>query len=188
MSVMLVFELPSIIIPFRAIVGDVLVVLLSLLLWISWCWILVRNRCWCLCFLLQVSISTVGYGDVYPETALGRIFAFVCISFGIILNGLPISILFNKFSDYYSKLKSNQYTASLKKRGKVRFARRTISKLGHFFGSPHWCLRRRIRALLKTDKQTTNKQTCWSKLVHLKKLEYLGFFLFCYLNMKINTK
>uniref|UniRef100_A0A3Q4B782 Potassium channel, subfamily V, member 2a n=1 Tax=Mola mola TaxID=94237 RepID=A0A3Q4B782_MOLML len=75
-----------------------------------------------------VSISTVGYGDVYPETTLGRIFAFVCISFGIILNGLPISILFNKFSDYYSKLKSNQYTASLKKRGKVRFARRTIKK------------------------------------------------------------
>ncbi|KAG8012242.1 Potassium voltage-gated channel subfamily V member 2 [Nibea albiflora] len=65
-----------------------------------------------------VSISTVGYGDIYPETILGRIFAFICIAFGIILNGLPISILFNKFSDYYSKLKSNQYTASTKKRGK----------------------------------------------------------------------
>jgi len=82
---------------------------------------------------LQVSISTVGYGDVYPETILGRLFAFVCIAFGIILNGLPISILFNKFSDYYSKLKSNQYTASQQKRGRVRFAQRTVNKVGNIF-------------------------------------------------------
>ncbi|KAM3867710.1 potassium voltage-gated channel subfamily V member 2-like [Diretmus argenteus] len=76
-----------------------------------------------------VSISTVGYGDVYPETVLGRFFAFICISFGIILNGLPISILFNKFSDYYSKLKSNEYTANMKKRGKLMFAERMVRKL-----------------------------------------------------------
>ncbi|KAM4616858.1 potassium voltage-gated channel subfamily V member 2-like [Polymixia lowei] len=81
-----------------------------------------------------VSISTVGYGDIYPETILGRLFAFVCISFGIILNGLPISILFNKFSDYYSKLKSNEYTAYMKKRGKVRFAKRTARRLNLCFG------------------------------------------------------
>lgn len=77
----------------------------------------------------QVSISTVGYGDIYPETYLGRIFAFACISFGIILNGLPISILFNKFSDYYSKLKSYEYTANMKNRGKVRFVKRTARKI-----------------------------------------------------------
>ncbi|KAJ8287085.1 hypothetical protein GJAV_G00047490 [Gymnothorax javanicus] len=73
-----------------------------------------------------VSISTVGYGDMFPETALGRIFAFACISFGIILNGMPISILYNKFSDYYSKLKAHEYTSSLKNRGKVRFTKRAV--------------------------------------------------------------
>ncbi|XP_061098809.1 potassium voltage-gated channel subfamily V member 2 [Conger conger] len=57
-----------------------------------------------------VSISTVGYGDVVPYTVLGRIVAFCCISFGIILNGMPISILFNKFSDYYAKLKAQEHT------------------------------------------------------------------------------
>ncbi|KAJ0068194.1 hypothetical protein NL108_017261, partial [Boleophthalmus pectinirostris] len=84
-----------------------------------------------------VSISTVGYGDVYPETILGRIFAFICIAFGIILNGLPISILFNKFSDYYSKLKSNQYTAHQKKRGKIRFVKRTVDSLSKALGNTH---------------------------------------------------
>ncbi|KAG1957910.1 potassium voltage-gated channel subfamily V member 2 [Pimephales promelas] len=77
----------------------------------------------------SVSISTVGYGDMYPETLLGRIFAFGCISFGIILNGLPISLLFNKFSDYYAKLKSHEYTSNMKNRGKVNFILRAKKKL-----------------------------------------------------------
>lgn len=78
---------------------------------------------------LQVSISTVGYGDVYPETLFGRIFAFGCISLGIILNGMPISMLFNKFSDYYSKLKSYEYTTNVKNRGKLRLAKRAKRRL-----------------------------------------------------------
>ncbi|KAM9439939.1 potassium voltage-gated channel subfamily V member 2 [Clarias gariepinus] len=57
-----------------------------------------------------VSISTVGYGDVIPGSFPGCIVAFGCISFGIILSGMPISILFNKFSDYYAKLKAQEYT------------------------------------------------------------------------------
>ncbi|KAM4753507.1 potassium voltage-gated channel subfamily V member 2 isoform 2-T3 [Cyanocitta cristata] len=77
----------------------------------------------------KVSISTVGYGDMCPETHLGRLFAFLCIAFGIILNGMPISILYNKFSDYYSKLKAYEYTALKKERGKVDFTRRAIRKI-----------------------------------------------------------
>ena len=71
---------------------------------------------------LQVSISTVGYGDMYPETVLGRIFAFGCISFGIILNGLPISILFNKFSDEDSAVLGIQRKLRLRKRAQRRLA------------------------------------------------------------------
>ncbi|KAM4876390.1 potassium voltage-gated channel subfamily V member 2 [Thomomys bottae] len=76
-----------------------------------------------------VSISTVGYGDMYPETHLGRLFAFFCIAFGIILNGMPISILYNKFSDYYSKLKAYEYTAIRRERGKVNFTQRARKKM-----------------------------------------------------------
>lgn len=54
----------------------------------------------------------MGYGDVVPISYLGRCVAFCCISFGIILNGMPISILFNKFSDYYAKLKEQEYTCT----------------------------------------------------------------------------
>ncbi|KAM9735007.1 potassium voltage-gated channel subfamily V member 2 [Menidia menidia] len=75
-----------------------------------------------------VSISTVGYGDMLPETNLGRVFAFACISFGIILNGMPISVLYNKFSDYYTKLKSHEYATVSKARGKVRFMKRAAKR------------------------------------------------------------
>ncbi|XP_009073026.1 PREDICTED: potassium voltage-gated channel subfamily V member 2 [Acanthisitta chloris] len=81
-----------------------------------------------------VSISTVGYGDMCPETHLGRLFAFLCIAFGIILNGMPISILYNKFSDYYSKLKAYEYTALRKERGKVDFTRRAMKKISECCG------------------------------------------------------
>ncbi|XP_026546174.1 potassium voltage-gated channel subfamily V member 2-like [Notechis scutatus] len=60
-----------------------------------------------------VSLSTVGYGDTVPDTFLGRVVAFGCISFGIILNGMPISILYNKFSDYYAKVKSQEGKTSV---------------------------------------------------------------------------
>lgn len=80
-----------------------------------------------------MSISTVGYGDIFPETHLGRIFAFACISFGIILNGMPISILFNKFSDYYTKLKAYEYTSAIKNRGKVRFVKRAAKTFEEHF-------------------------------------------------------
>ncbi|XP_034973188.1 potassium voltage-gated channel subfamily V member 2-like [Zootoca vivipara] len=77
-----------------------------------------------------VSLSTVGYGDTVPDTLLGRMVAFGCISFGIILNGMPISILYNKFSDYYAKLKSheNETTLSLKLSRKLNLKARAWRK------------------------------------------------------------
>ncbi|XP_077615427.1 potassium voltage-gated channel subfamily V member 2 [Crocuta crocuta] len=84
-----------------------------------------------------VSISTVGYGDMYPETILGRFFAFLCIAFGIILNGMPISILYNKFSDYYSKLKAYEYTAMRRERGKVEFLQRAKKKMAEWLARSH---------------------------------------------------
>ncbi|XP_068517383.1 potassium voltage-gated channel subfamily V member 2-like [Anas acuta] len=78
-----------------------------------------------------VSLSTVGYGDTVPDTVLGRVVAFGCISFGIILNGMPISILYNKFSDYYAKLKAheNETSLSLKLSRRFRFKERALRKL-----------------------------------------------------------
>ncbi|XP_063145688.1 potassium voltage-gated channel subfamily V member 2-like [Candoia aspera] len=83
-----------------------------------------------------VSLSTVGYGDTVPDTLLGRMVAFGCIAFGIILNGMPISILYNRFSDYYAKLKSHEDKAmvALKRSREHGLSRRVWRKFGKCCG------------------------------------------------------
>lgn len=46
-----------------------------------------------------VTLTTVGYGDVYPVTALGRVFAAVTAVAGIGLIAMPTGILASAFSD-----------------------------------------------------------------------------------------
>ncbi|XP_074784180.1 potassium voltage-gated channel subfamily V member 2-like isoform X1 [Athene noctua] len=88
-----------------------------------------------------VSLSTVGYGDTVPNTVLGRMVAFACISFGIILNGMPISVLYNKFSDYYAKLKAheNEISRSLKLSRRICLKKRVLQKLSECCGANPRC-------------------------------------------------
>lgn len=81
----------------------------------------------------------MGYGDTVPDTVLGRMVAFACISFGIILNGMPISILYNKFSDYYTKLKDHETSQSLKLSRRLRLKQRVLQKLSECCGGDPRC-------------------------------------------------
>lgn len=49
-----------------------------------------------------ITITTVGYGDSSPITVAGKIFASFCALASIIITALPISIIGNNFSLYYS--------------------------------------------------------------------------------------
>ena len=46
-----------------------------------------------------VTLTTVGYGDVYPVTALGRIFAAIISLAGIGVVALPAGVFASAFSD-----------------------------------------------------------------------------------------
>lgn len=50
-----------------------------------------------------VTLTTIGYGDVYPETLLGRVFAAMTAVFGIGLIAAPTGILAAAFSDALQK-------------------------------------------------------------------------------------
>ncbi len=46
-----------------------------------------------------VTLTTVGYGDIYPVTALGRVVASVTMMFGLMMVALPVGILATAFSE-----------------------------------------------------------------------------------------
>lgn len=51
-----------------------------------------------------VTMTTVGYGDVTPKTALGRLTGTVCMLCGILLIALPIAIVGRNFQDAYEQM------------------------------------------------------------------------------------
>ncbi|XP_070768605.1 potassium voltage-gated channel subfamily V member 1 [Enoplosus armatus] len=54
------------------------------------------------------SMTTVGYGDIRPDTAVGKVLAFLCILSGILILALPIAIINERFSACYFTLKMKE--------------------------------------------------------------------------------
>lgn len=52
-----------------------------------------------------ITITTVGYGDVLPVTAAGRVVASLCAISGIIFLAFPLTVFSFNFSKYYSEQK-----------------------------------------------------------------------------------
>lgn len=54
------------------------------------------------------SMTTVGYGDIRPDTVVGKVMAFICILSGILILALPIAIINDRFSACYFTLKMKE--------------------------------------------------------------------------------
>ncbi|MCX7879965.1 MAG: ion transporter [Ignavibacteria bacterium] len=57
-----------------------------------------------------ITLTTVGYGDMYPLTLLGKFFATILALLGIALFALPAGIIASGFVDEIQKKKDNQIT------------------------------------------------------------------------------
>ncbi|KAK5881439.1 hypothetical protein CesoFtcFv8_022238 [Champsocephalus esox] len=62
-----------------------------------------------------ISMTTVGYGDVYPVTVGGRVLGGMCVVSGIVLLALPITFIYHSFVQCYQelKLRSARYARNL---------------------------------------------------------------------------
>merc|ERR1719291_1144743 len=49
-------------------------------------------------WFVLVTLTTVGYGDIYPGSALGKVVAAVAIMCGVLFMAMPITIVGNSFA------------------------------------------------------------------------------------------
>ena len=75
------------------------------------------------------TFTTVGYGDIYPMTAWGKVMGAACSLVGIIFLGLPVYCLVNNFLTFWDAMKEMHHNTTLVKR--FRKSIRRLSRLKH---------------------------------------------------------
>ena len=55
-----------------------------------------------------ITMTTVGYGDVFPISGLGMVVGTVASVFGVLVIGLPIPIIGSAFNNYYAREKRRE--------------------------------------------------------------------------------
>ncbi|MBN3274820.1 KCNS3 protein, partial [Polyodon spathula] len=82
-----------------------------------------------------VSLTTVGFGDTYPVTIVGKLVAALCIIFGLLMVSLPIKIIFTRFSKYYHRervIDAALWSQELKKHSTVNIRDVYVKRLHYF--------------------------------------------------------
>ncbi|XP_028648614.1 potassium voltage-gated channel subfamily D member 1 isoform X1 [Erpetoichthys calabaricus] len=74
-----------------------------------------------------VTMTTLGYGDMVPNTIAGKIFGSICSLSGVLVIALPVPVIVSNFSRIYHQ---NQRADKRKAQQKIRLARIRLAKSG----------------------------------------------------------
>ena len=59
-----------------------------------------------------ITMTTVGYGDVYPQTPMGMVIGSLCAVWGVLLLALTIPVISNNFALFYTHARTRDRIAS----------------------------------------------------------------------------
>ena len=63
-----------------------------------------------------VTMTTLGYGDMYPRTGLGYLIGGLCAVTGVLVLALPVPVIVNNFALYYSHAQARSKLPKKKKK------------------------------------------------------------------------
>ncbi|XP_063675974.1 potassium voltage-gated channel subfamily A member 2-like isoform X7 [Bolinopsis microptera] len=67
------------------------------------------------CWWSIVTVTTVGYGDLYPQSPVGRLIGSVAVVLGIVILALPMTVIVSKFNESYGAEKRKAEKKTLAK-------------------------------------------------------------------------
>ena len=107
-----------------------------------------------------VTMTTLGYGDMYPQTTTGMIVGAFCALSGVLTIAMPVPVIVNNFGMYYSLAMAKQKLPKKKNRYIPR---------APVLGSPNYC-----KSVINSPRHSNHSDPCPLAQEELSEIRYQG--------------
>ncbi|KAI4880350.1 hypothetical protein NFI96_021110 [Prochilodus magdalenae] len=108
-----------------------------------------------------VTMTTLGYGDMYPQTTSGMLVGALCALAGVLTIAMPVPVIVNNFGMYYSLAMAKQKLPKKKNKHIPRVPQ---------LGSPSYC-----KSVINSPRPSTHSDTCPLAQEEVSEIRYQDF-------------